>query len=80
MLKIFGTGKNRDLNAEEKLVKEVLPEGTPTSLDLYTISKIVGRECATQNKEFFMCKKEKGEKPSECEKQGAAVMICVEST
>ena len=66
MFSVFGTGKNRDLAGEDELVKGVTPASTPTSLELWTISKILGRECATVNKDFFICKRDLGDKPSAC--------------
>ena len=30
------------------------------SLDLFTSAKVIGRECATINKDFLLCKKELG--------------------
>lgn len=47
-----------------------------TSLQLWAAAKIVGRECATVSKEYFLCKKEKGENPAECLKEAQAAMKC----
>ena len=47
-----------------------------TSLQLWAAAKIVGRECATVSKEYFLCKKEKGENPAECLKEAQEAMKC----
>ena len=76
MFSFLGSGKNRDLAAEEELVRGVTPSSTPTSLELWTVSKILGRECATVNKDFFVCKRDMGDKPSHCAAQADLVMNC----
>ena len=48
----------------------------PTSLELWASSKIVGRECALANKNFFLCKKSSGPEPQKCEAEGATVTSC----
>jgi len=48
----------------------------PSSLALWAASKIIGRECATINKEFFLCKKERGENPTSCEAESVRVSLC----
>jgi hypothetical protein len=80
MFSIFGTGKNRDIPGEEKLVTDITPSSTPTSLELWTASKIIGRECATVNKAFFICKRDKGDKPSECANEALMVTDCTLQT
>jgi|LauGreSBDMM110SN_4_FD.fasta_scaffold880675_1 hypothetical protein len=47
-----------------------------TGLELWAASKIIGRECATQSKQFFLCKKEKGENPAECLALGTIAHNC----
>ena len=47
-----------------------------TSLELWASSKIIGRECATINKDFFVCKKFNGANPAECEKQADLATSC----
>lgn len=76
MFSFLGSGKNRDLAAEEELVRGITPSSTPTSLELWTVSKILGRECATVNKDFFVCKRDMGDKPSHCAAQADLVMNC----
>mmetsp|Transcript_5233 Transcript_5233/g.5363 ORF Transcript_5233/g.5363 Transcript_5233/m.5363 type:complete len:104 (-) Transcript_5233:180-491(-) len=49
----------------------------PTSIQLWAASKIIGRECATENRKFFMCKKDKGQNPLDCESEGTGVTNCV---
>ena len=48
-------------------------------LDLFSASKIMGRECASVNKAYFACKYEKGKNPELCLKEAEAVMRCSES-
>lgn len=76
MFSIFGTNKNRDRAGEKELVQSVTPASTPTSLELWTASKVIGRECASVNKDFFLCKRERGDKPSECAAQAELVTAC----
>jgi hypothetical protein len=80
MFSIFGTNKNRDIAGEKQLIQDVTPASTPTSVELWTASKIVGRECATVGKEFFICKRDNGDKPSECAAEAALVMSCTQQT
>jgi hypothetical protein len=47
----------------------------PSSLELWAASKIIGRECAKVNKEFFQCKKG-SEKPADCEANSVLVSLC----
>ena len=47
--------------------------------DLFSASKIIGRECATASKEYFACKYEKGKNPELCLKEAEAVMRCTET-
>lgn len=47
-----------------------------TSLQLWAASKVIGRECSTINKEFWICKKNKGENPIACEEQGKLATSC----
>ena len=39
--------------------------GIPTSLELWAAAKVIGRECSAINREFFICKKERGGAPGE---------------
>ena len=48
----------------------------PTSIELWAASKIVGRECARVNKDFYVCKKNNGPEPQRCEAQGNSVTNC----
>lgn len=47
-----------------------------TSLQLWASAKIVGRECATVSKDYFLCKKEKGNNPAECLNAAKEAMKC----
>ena len=47
-------------------------------IDLHAASKIIGRECATLNREYFTCKFDNGRNPDYCLKQAEAVMRCTE--
>jgi hypothetical protein len=51
-------------------------EHTPTSFELWAASKIIGRECSTINKDFFLCKKANGLNPNVCEKESKLVTSC----
>ena len=46
------------------------------SMALWASGKIVGRECATVNKEFLLCKKAKGNDPAACLSHGDMVNAC----
>ena len=48
----------------------------PTSIELWAASKIIGRECSTINKDFFLCKKNKGDDPLACEPQSVLASLC----
>lgn len=50
------------------------------SLDLWAAAKIIGRECSTVNKDYLICKKEKGENPTVCASQGDLVATCTDNT
>ena len=47
-----------------------------TSLELWGASKIIGRECATINKNYFICKQEKGPNPELCKSLAQQVISC----
>eukprot|EP01040_Poterioochromonas_malhamensis_P007546 gene7548-8147_t len=47
-----------------------------TSVELWAAAHFIGRECATQNKEFVLCKKEDAENPNACLKQGEIAKNC----
>ncbi len=47
----------------------------PTSIELWTSSKIIGRECAKVNKEFFVCKKNSAN-PADCESASTLASLC----
>lgn len=51
----------------------------PTSLELWTVSKIIGRECATVNKDFMVCKKASSN-PTDCEAQSVLASLCAIKT
>lgn len=48
----------------------------PTSVELWTVAKVIGRECAAVNKAFFTCKKNKGAEPAACEAESALSSLC----
>lgn len=53
-----------------------MSSSTPiSSLDLWASSKIIGRECATPNKAYLMCKKE-DENPATCKALADDVRTC----
>jgi hypothetical protein len=47
-----------------------------TSSELVAASKIIGYECATINREYLECKKNKGNNPAECKTQADFVTTC----
>eukprot|EP01033_Poteriospumella_lacustris_P007659 gene7659-gene8396 len=47
-----------------------------SSVDLWTAAKFIGRECATVNKEFILCKHEANGDPRPCLEKGALVTSC----
>ena len=51
----------------------------PTSIELWSAGKFIGRECATINKAFLKCKMEKGEHPGVCIQQGDLVRLCTKN-
>lgn len=46
-----------------------------TSSDLIASAKFIGRECASVNKAFLLCKKN-SENPADCVEQGDLVTQC----
>jgi hypothetical protein len=52
------------------------PETVVTSIELWASAKFIGRECATANKEYVMCKKEKGMNPTACLELGDRAVDC----
>jgi len=50
--------------------------GAKTGAELYAASKFIGRECATINKDFFLCKKNAGADPAACESQSVLASLC----
>jgi len=51
-----------------------------SAAELWAASKIIGRECATVNKEFFLCKKRAGDEPAACESQSVLSSLCANKT
>ena len=52
-------------HSSAKTIQEVVAAAAGMSIDsieLWAAAKIIGRECATVNKTFFVCKKDKGER------------------
>lgn len=47
-----------------------------TSLELWTSAKFIGRECATANKNYLICKKTQGDDPKLCAAQAELVTSC----
>jgi hypothetical protein len=45
----------------------------------WAASKIIGRECAAENKQFFQCKLDRGDHPAACLDQGNQVTRCVDA-
>jgi hypothetical protein len=50
-----------------------------TSMELWAASKIIGRECATANKNYIICKRENGNQPELCESEAIIVEKCATS-
>eukprot|EP00638_Chattonella_subsalsa_P001498 CAMPEP_0117745854 /NCGR_PEP_ID=MMETSP0947-20121206/7611_1 /TAXON_ID=44440 /ORGANISM="Chattonella subsalsa, Strain CCMP2191" /LENGTH=100 /DNA_ID=CAMNT_0005563091 /DNA_START=80 /DNA_END=382 /DNA_ORIENTATION=- len=48
----------------------------PTSDVVWAASKLIGSECALENKEYYQCKS-KDRNPAACTKEGAGVTSCV---
>ena len=48
----------------------------PSSIELWTVAKVIGRECSSVNKAFYTCKKSHGEDPNACEAQSALSSLC----
>ena len=46
------------------------------SVELWAAAKIVGRECATVNKEYLLCKKYEGTAPNTCMQKSEIVTAC----
>jgi hypothetical protein len=46
------------------------------SLDLWAASNFIGRECATINKDYVLCKSEKGGDPKACLEEGNLANSC----
>lgn len=49
-----------------------------SSFELWGGAKFIGRECATENKNYIMCKIDKGEHPDACMELGNMVAQCSE--
>ena len=47
-----------------------------SSMEIWAASKFIGRECATINKLFYVCKRDNGDNPTVCSKEGKAVLDC----
>jgi hypothetical protein len=46
------------------------------SIELWAASKFIGRECATVNKEYLLCKKHEGESVTACLNRSEAAIAC----
>lgn len=46
------------------------------SMEVWAASKFIGRECATINKIFYVCKRDKGNDPKVCWNEGEDVTRC----
>lgn len=46
------------------------------SMELWAASKVIGRECATVNKEYFLCKKAAGLDPRLCAAKAELSSAC----
>ena len=51
-----------------------------TGAELWAASKFIGRECATANKDFFLCKKNAGDAPTACEASSVLASLCANRT
>jgi hypothetical protein len=47
-----------------------------SSIDLWTSAKFIGRECATVNKDYLLCKQQANDDPRPCLEQSALVTAC----
>lgn len=47
-----------------------------SSMELWAASKFIGRECATINKLFYICKRDNGDEPKACAAEGKGVTAC----
>jgi hypothetical protein len=47
-----------------------------SSMEIWAASKFIGRECASLNKAFYLCKRDKGDEPRACFPEGAKVLDC----
>lgn len=47
-----------------------------SSMEIWAASKFIGRECASLNKAFYLCKRDKGDEPRACFAEGAKVLAC----
>ena len=55
------------------------PDENLTSLELWGASKIIGRECSTINKDYFVCKQEKGGNPELCFANAIQAINCAQN-
>lgn len=56
----------------------VFDNDTVKSYELMAGAKIIGRECSECNLAYYKCKKENGNNPIECMKEGNKVKSCVD--
>ena len=47
-----------------------------SSMEIWAASKFIGRECASLNKAFYICKRDRGEEPKQCAAEGQQVLKC----
>jgi hypothetical protein len=47
-----------------------------SSVDLWAASKFIGRECATMNKNYILCKQTAQNNPMTCAEQGDLATTC----
>ena len=46
------------------------------SFNLWAASKVIARECATINKNYLICKRDKGANPKDCKEFADKVITC----
>ena len=54
------------------------PSSSITSLQLWASSKIIGRQCSTENKEYFVCKRDNWD-PRSCIDKADKASACTET-
>jgi hypothetical protein len=47
-----------------------------SSVELWAAAKFIGRECASVNKDYILCKQQSGANPAACAQQGELATAC----